>query len=232
MLLQIINQLRAKDGGPIYIETNFDRWIVEPWNAVSAALFMAMVGYWVWKIVRYPERQQFIKYHLPILAVGGVGGTIYHAFRYSQVFLVMDWFPILLLCLSTSTYFLYKMLGKWTPAIGIVFGAFLIQGIIFRFFPPRMAINVNYAFMAGLIVLPVLIYAYRANFDRAHWVGLSIASFAIALACRIADQFSVTADILPMGTHFLWHVFGALACNFMIKYIFEINRFPSQQFSS
>lgn len=228
MLLQTLRQLRASDGGPIYVETDFSRWIVEPWNAISAALFIVIVVYWIRKVIYQPENQGFIKLNLPFLAIGGIGGTIYHAFRYSQVFLVMDWLPILLLCLSTSLYFCYKLIGKWLPAIGIIFIAFLLQGLIMNIVPPSIAINVNYAFMAGLILLPVLLYAYKNKFYMVRWIGLAISGFAIALFFRVVDSFV----LLPMGTHFLWHIFGALSCHFMIVYIFEINKRPPAKFIS
>ena len=38
---------QLKDGGPQYTETNFGRTIVEPWNAVTALAFVALVVVWL-----------------------------------------------------------------------------------------------------------------------------------------------------------------------------------------
>ena len=104
MLLQILR----RDGGPIYAETNLSHLIVEPYNAISAILFLVVVVYWWSKLRGKYEQHTFLSYVIPILGIGGVGGTLYHAFRYTSIFHYMDWLPILFLCMAGSFYFCYK----------------------------------------------------------------------------------------------------------------------------
>ena len=46
--------------------------------------------------------------------------------------------------------------------------------------------------------------------------------FGLALFSRIID---LRLDLgLPMGTHWLWHTFGALACHQMFNYLYHTRR--------
>jgi hypothetical protein len=46
------------------------------------------------------------------------------------------------------------------------------------------------------------------------------ASFMIAMSFRTIDG-RVLIEILPMGTHWLWHSFGAAAVQFLVLYIWR-----------
>ena len=93
---------RLADGGPWYAETRLDRTIAEPWNAVTAAWFLLLVVVWLVRLRGRFRRFPFLTCCLPILAAGGIGGTLYHAFRISSAFFWMDVLPIYLLGLATS----------------------------------------------------------------------------------------------------------------------------------
>ena len=101
------------DGGPVYTETRFDRLVAEPFNAASAVLFLIVALHW-WRRV-WPERarQRLIVWAAPILAIGGLGGTLYHAFRVWRGFLLMDFLPIVILTLMSGAYFARRYLGSW-----------------------------------------------------------------------------------------------------------------------
>src|SRR5262245_28804955 len=77
----------ATDGGPVYVETerNLDRVgtgaVVEPWNAASALLFLVVVVVWLVRLRGRYRKHPFLTCCLPLLAAGGVGGVVYHAFR-------------------------------------------------------------------------------------------------------------------------------------------------------
>ncbi len=222
MLLYLLLQARLRDGGGRYTETDLSRLIVEPWNGASAFLFLLIVGYWAYRLRGQYREHIFLSVALPVLAIGGIGGTVYHAFRLHQVFLVMDWLPIMILCLAASVYFFIKSLGSWVHAAWIVGGAFVLQGLMFRYqwLPMQLAINVNYTLMALLILVPTGLMLWQTQFRAGRWVGYALASFALAITCRALDPEA----LLPMGTHFLWHVFGAAACHCMFQYVYLINQ--------
>lgn len=207
------------DGGPRYFETDFSLVVVEPFNMVSAALFLLIVAYWAYKLRGRFTRQKFLTVAVPILAIGGIGGTIYHGFRMAEFFLVMDWLPILILSMMACFYFTHLATKKrWIGAALIIF-VFVAHESIHAYLRPSIANNLAYTVLALTIMIPLLAVVFKSNGKHARWVVVSLTAFCIALGFRMADPFGW----LPMGTHFLWHLFGALACHAMFVYIYKLN---------
>lgn len=230
MLLQTLSyiplllQAPLRDGGEAYTETDLSRLIVEPWNGTSAAFFLLIVGYWALKLRGQYREHLFMSICVPILAIGGIGGTIYHAFRLHQFFLLMDWLPIMILCLSASVYFFIKVFERWVPAVLLVLTVLVSQVMMFQteVFSPQFATNLNYSVMALLILIPTALLLWKTRFYAGKWIGYGLGTFVIALTCRMLDPLA----LLPMGTHFLWHTFGALACHSLFMYVYQINLRP------
>lgn len=210
------------DGGPVYLETDLNHLIAEPWNAVSAAIFIGIAGYWVYKLRGQFLRFPFLSLSLLLLGIGGVGGTLYHAFRQSETFLLMDWLPILLICVATSAYFVRKAAGKWWPILAIYGIALLLEYLNIEYVGLPMGVNVSYGIMAGMVILPTLWVLIRTRFQHAYLVALAFVSFVAALSFRLYDLESGW----PMGTHFLWHSFGAVACHAMFVYTHRLYQIP------
>jgi hypothetical protein len=84
-------------------------------------------------------------------------------------------------------------------------------------------INVSYAFLASLILLPAILVLIRMRFRFGGWVVAGVVSFAAALFFRFADDIRDGAGpLLPMGTHWLWHLFGAAATAFVLEYFYRL----------
>jgi len=49
LLQTTLRQVRQRDGGPLYTETNLSQWIVEPWNDLSC--FSYISGIFVYGLV-------------------------------------------------------------------------------------------------------------------------------------------------------------------------------------
>ncbi|MFH2096760.1 MAG: hypothetical protein ABIJ16_13710 [Bacteroidota bacterium] len=221
--LYTIEHLR--DHGPVYTETDTGRLIVEPWNAATAVIFFAIVIFWLIRLRGQFNRHLFLTIALPVLAIGGIGGTIYHALRISQVFLLMDWIPIVVISFMTSFYFFIRSYRKWWPALVVIAVVFFLQMLNFRFTPHGYAINISYGLMACVIIAPAILILVKTRFRFAGYFFLSVGLFLASIFFRIVDQYGW----LPMGTHFLWHIFGAFACHFMILYVYKMDelKFPS-----
>ncbi|WP_415327924.1 hypothetical protein [Chryseobacterium sp. MMS23-Vi53] len=211
-----INQL-PPDGGMLYKETDMTQFFPEPLNAITAVLFLALAIFWTIKIKGNFKEYPFITYCLVLLYIGAIGGTIYHSFRQWPVFIMMDWLPIMLLCLSAGFYFIAKS-TRWYLAVVMVFVYLLLMFALRNWIlidNTSLFINVNYAIMASFVLFSVLRYLIYTQWKAGKWVGFALLSFVFALTFRIADKW----EWLGFGTHFLWHTFGAVATFCMFNYI-------------
>lgn len=210
------------DGGMLYAETDMHNAFPEPLNAITSCFFLAIAIYWTFKLSGQWRHHLFLTCALLLLYIGGIGGTIYHGLRQWRFFIMMDWLPIMLLCVLAGVYFLGR-LTRWYYA-----AAFVALYIAFQFYARRqmmesgdiqLFININYAVLAGMVLLPVLGYLIKTRFNNGKWVGFALLAFIAALTFRVADGWGWMA----WGTHFLWHTFGAVAAFCMFQYIFSIN---------
>ncbi len=210
--------LPITDGGPIYTETRLDRFIVEPFNAFSAALFLGVVAYWLWELKGKYRDYLFLTYMVLVLGIGGVGGVLYHAFRVSEYLLMMDYVPITICCMSSGFFFLWRTTGHWLYPASAVSAYVLLESLLREHLSMYWYNNTNYFIMAMLVLLPTFRWMHITRYVKARYVWLALGSFSLALGFRIADRFS--PGWLTMGTHWLWHVFGAATAFLMIHYVY------------
>ena len=81
-----------------------------------------------------------------------------------------------------------------------VLGLFVLTGLSPLMVSDQYAYSTSYFFMAVMVLLPIL-------------------AFGLALTARFIDPQALP----PMGTHFLWHIFGALSGSLMIGFIYYHN---------
>src|SRR5262249_17678621 len=86
--------------------------------------------------------------------------------------------------------------------------------------PPHWAINLSYAMLALLILVPLTIVLVRTRCRHVGWVATALVAFGIAWFCRLADGWE--GPLLPMGTHWLWHTFGAITTAALTEYVYRI----------
>ena len=67
-------------------------------------------------------------------------------------------------------------------------------------------------------LLPVARYLTRTKWRGVGLVAAALSMFAVAAWFRGIDV-STPISFLPMGTHWLWHSFGAIAVHLLILYI-------------
>lgn len=208
------------DNGPVYLETVMGRFPVEPWNAFSNLLFLALIIYWLARVRGDIATHRFIAYSLPVLLIGWFGGTVYHATRSHDIWLFLDFGPIALLVLAVAVFF-WRRQGVawwWVPA--------LVIGPAALVFPLMMAIPdparplVGYGTLATSILLPVGRHLAGTRWADVNLVAAALAMFAVAIAFRGID-LRVPITFLPMGTHWLWHSFGAGAVHLLILHIYR-----------
>lgn len=219
--------IQPLDGGMLYTETNLQQLFPEPWNMVTSAFFLIPGVYWLIRFKGFSRQYAFLSWAVWLMLVGCVGGTIYHGLRRWSIFIFMDWVPIALLCLAASVYFWIKLLGRNDYGIIALF-VFIAVEVAMRLLMPRtniqLAISLNYAIMALMIILPLVLLIIKTRGYQWQTLALALLSFIVALSFRVYDKYTS----LTIGTHFLWHTFGAIATSLMFVYLYRLRRLDMQ----
>ncbi|WP_224488451.1 ceramidase [Robertkochia flava] len=218
----MVVQYFPNDTGPIYAETLAGRFPVEPFNTFSNLVFFFILVYWGVRVYRRPMEHRFLAYAMPLLGVGWLGGTLYHATRSHEVWLLMDWVPILLLCFAAVMYFIFKLVRSTSYRLLIIVVILGISaGMRWLPVPAGYIITIDYLISAATVLVPLVWYLKSTNWVHGSWVFLAIMSFVIALFFRYLDS---RQEVLEYGTHWLWHLFGGISVFLLFKYIYEDKR--------
>lgn len=213
------------DTGPMYHEFHAHSFIKEPWNAFSSMFFLVPVFFWIWKLRGQYRKYLVITLLLPLLFLNGVGSTLYHAFRASQLALLLDWMPAFIMNLILAWYMWNKVLKK--PILSVLavlafYGLAMASVFSLSRYIQEMAANIGYLFIGLSLLLPSVIYLFRTNFYKWHLLLLTFLLLGIALVFRSLDHPTPNPwpELLPQGTHFLWHIVSAFAV-FTLGFFFK-----------
>lgn len=211
------------DGGMPYTETNLDRLFPEPLNAITSLFFLAIAFYWLWRLKGEFREHIYLTFSMGLLFIGAIGGSIYHGLRQWSFFIMMDWLPIVLLCVFTGVYFVAKLTRWYIAAVLVLaYGVFqyFIRQQIRNDDDVQFYLNLNYAVLGMLVLFPVLAFLVKNKFRDGRWIAFAWFAFMAALTFRVADGFRW----LSTGTHFLWHTFGAVSAFCMFEFVYRVNK--------
>jgi hypothetical protein len=223
------------DEGPRYVETPANPtapdapWIAEPWNMVTASLFAVIALAWLWRLRGRSRDYPFVVCCMPTLLAGGIGGALYHGTRASRVFLLLDIVPIALLGLAGGVYMAFRYFEQMgfrkrvLMLLSLVLFYTVVNEIFFAALGPskrHLSINLTYTSLAVVVLVPIGLVLWRTRFRHGGWVATGVISFDIAWCFRLIDQYS--GPYLMMGTHWLWHTFGAIATASLIQYFYKV----------
>lgn len=214
------NILFVPDNGPVYRETtDLSLWIVEPWNAWSSLTFLIPVLIFLWQLRgRYSEYGFIVWFCCPLLVLGGLGSTFFHAFRASSFLLLMDAIPIIVLVLGISIWMWLKVLPKKIQLVWVLllfFGLTVLSGM---FLHGQDRISAGYFFRGWMLLLPCYLFLRKTQFRNASGLFIAIAFFSLALLFRFLDE-KIELAFMPWGTHWLWHVSTAFGAYFLGEYL-------------
>jgi len=221
------------DSGPFYHEFHANAFIKEPWNAYSSLFFLIPVAFWLWKLRGVYKQYPIITLLLPFLFLNGVGSTIYHAFRAYEWALLLDWMPAFFMNLILATYMWFLVVRRvWKAVILLVlFYALAIFSVVnLASQLEDMAANMAYFFIGMSLLIPSFIYLYRTRFYKWYLLIGTFVLLGLALLFRSLDYPTPNPfpEILPQGTHFLWHITSAIAVFTMGYYFYFIVNKKSQ----
>jgi len=222
------------DHGPMYNEFVHDTLIHEPWNAYSSLCFFIPVIFWLIYLRGKYRTYGIITALLPLLFLNGLGSTLFHAFRASNWFLLLDWLPAALMTLILSIYFWHRITHKVWKAIGVVVGFYTLAFTMVKVLSQQTGLSgpsIGYFFTGAAFLVPVIIDLKRNQWKHAGLYVVSLFCLVLALLFRILDYPTPNPFAwLPQGTHFLWHVSSSLAVFTLGFYIYKTtneNRFKN-----
>jgi hypothetical protein len=214
------------DGGPLYSETRLERDFVEPFNALSAILFLVLAVHWAWRLRGKYRQNLFFSFCIFLLALGGVGGAFYHGTRASKVFHLMDVLAIVALCVALGVYLWGRVLSDrhWAKSFAIVLPMLAPLPLGYSKLPSQAAVSFSYIVFSAIVLVPIYLYLRRTHYRHGGLVFLALVLFLGAFAFRIADSFHFAVQVLPMGTHWLWHVGSAGSTSLMLTFFFRVTK--------
>lgn len=212
--------LQAQDGGHLYAETNFDNFIVEPWNAWSSLAIALPAVYWAFKTYKNIGEFKFLWFCIPLLFINGIGSLLFHAFRSSGFLLLMDALPAGILTVGVSIYFWSKIVDRTYLVLIIVGLAIGLRFLVYNYFSLAVSTNLSYLIGGTILFLPALIFLRKDKYRNTTELFISMLSLILSLFFRTIDRYGWFS--LTMGTHFLWHVFNGLGGYYLASYLFKV----------
>ncbi|PWL24814.1 ceramidase domain-containing protein [uncultured Roseivirga sp.] len=217
----ILGPEQITDGGPWYAETHVtDALIVEPWNAISSLAIAAPAVYFLWKIRKQPKDYSFLLAAIPFLFLNGLGSTLFHGLRTSRWLLYMDFIPAMILTLLITIYFWSKVLPKKWMSFVLVVPVFLMRFTALNLIGGQSGLNVSYAISGLAFLVPIFLILRKNNWEKTYSIVLGSVCFVLAIYFRQADHYYTS--IIPIGTHFLWHIFSGIGAYFLANYLYFI----------
>ena len=227
--IQVLLLNSLPDGGGFYAETNPEHWLMEPWNAITSLFFLLPVFYWFHKLRGKYKKYSFITWSLPLLFLGGLGSTLFHAFRISYFFLLLDVLPILILTVAFSIYLWLKILPKWWYIFLVILPYFVLQVLIFYSLPISTfaKINISYFFRGLMMFLPAILVLRNTKFEAVSYLLSAMCFFILALIFRQYDQEFVF--LMYMGSHWLWHIATAIGAFLLAEYLYRLRNYELER---
>ncbi|KUF12044.1 ceramidase domain-containing protein [Pseudoponticoccus marisrubri] len=198
---------RAMDGYCERIDPSF--W-AEPVNAVTNAAFIIAAAF-MWRRTFGLGRVLCV-----LLAAIGVGSFLFHTFAQPWAALA-DVLPILLYTLV----FIYAAnrdfwgLGVW-PSLGLTAMFFPYAALTVPLFQmvPGLGGTASYGPIPLLIAIYAVLLRNRAP-ETAKGLAIGVGILLLSMTARTLDEPLCT--VLPLGTHFLWHLLNGVMLGWMIE---------------
>jgi hemolysin III len=223
-------KVEPNDQGPVYRETDMSRLPVEPWSTVSNLIFLLVFIYFAVKTKFSYKKFPVLVVFLVILFIGWTGGTIYHATRSSDIWLKMDYMPIMFIVLLAAVHFWREVVKKWIWVFCFTLLPIMLYHFVYKSLTVShtISISIGYSIMALIVLVPLILHCILKNPKSWKFLAGGLLSFIFAISFRVLDNHKIT-EALPMGTHFLWHIFGGLCCFFMMYYVYNTEKMKQEK---
>lgn len=192
----------------LYCERLGPQFWAEPINAISNLAFF-IAGFWGISAVRRAGAGRGAEVLAWWVVAIGAGSTIFHTFA-NRATIWADIVPIATFTLAYTIFALRRFLRMaWPQAIALFIGFYAVTGFLTYLVPDwlREATNGTTGYLPALLALLFFGTLFTARGSPAgRYCLVAAVLFLVAVTCRMVDQ--TVCPSLPIGTHFLWHVFN------------------------
>lgn len=195
----------------------------EPLNAITNLAFI-FAAWLCWK--QYGQNGEKMDRSgaliLSLIAVLGVGSALFHTFA-TYWSLLADVIPIAIFVHTFLFFAMKRFFGlntRWALGITVLFGGLSITVAIFV---PDSWLNGSVTYFAPMVGIFVIGFTMR-HLGIPHGRLLIVAGgvFALSVGARTVDMD--LCQVIPFGTHFLWHILNGVSLYFVGKaYLLNFN---------
>lgn len=181
----------------------------EPINALTNIAF-PIAGFLAHRVLKKKGIKSRELLIMPwFLSLVGLGSFIYHTAR-NSITLIFDALPIYLFILYALFLTLRELFESRSKALIILIGFFLLE-VALSIYVPREFLNGSIRHLAAIAFISVLgVLLFRKYGQEISLPIISvIVLYGFAILFRSIDM--AICNIIPTGTHFLWHVLAAFA---------------------
>ena len=202
-----------------YCERVGNKFYAEPVNAISNIAFFVS-AFFIYRLLKKHNIKSFVYWFLfVLLLLVGTGSLLYHSFR-NPFTLALDAIPIYIFFLT----FIYVLLERLTKSrsvpVFLLVGFFVVQILASYAFPDFLSGSIRHV-VNGITFFGLLVWLYQ-KYDRLDpYLIAAFLVYILAIVFRSIDN-SICA-MLPIGTHFLWHIFNATAVYFAIRALINMD---------
>lgn len=214
------------NSGPFYCETN-QPWLfmAEPINTISNLVIISFVT-WAFLKIRKEGFPLDLSALTLLLFLTGVGSLFWHATR-TSIALTFDVLPGLLFFLLFTYLWARKLYGILFGFLGLISFILLIFGV------SRIEIPLSTPFFLPVFLSVLIFGLFLTYLTKRKFGGKLALGGIIVLSLALVAAFFRTLDIyicdlIPFGTHFLWHTFLPAAAYSGIVFFIKIDRVNNQ----
>jgi len=156
------------------------------------------------------ERWSFRRYTLPR----------YHGTRSNCFWLFLDWIPIVLNVGVLSFVFWNGYFQNWKIALLFGLPPTLAATLLQLYFGFHSVLYSTLAYLSLFLsaIASLIFWIRKKGSLHLRLLGFAMISVGLSFLARLAER-SPHFDFLTMGTHFLWHIFGAMTCHLVLLYL-------------
>lgn len=209
-----------------YCERASSALIAEPFNTASNLAFL-LAALWLWYRARHAKPG--LRSHadtfllIVLLACIGIGSLLWHTLAVTWTYW-MDVIPILLFISVYLLSYLYRVVKPGTRWIIFWFLLYHVFNSGMQVLLPADMLNGSIFYLPTLVLL-IVMTLYVRYLRHPAFITMSVACgvFCLSLLFRTLD--TQLCALMPVGTHFLWHLLNAYVLFKLIQLQTEPGKF-------